>query len=239
LFQKNRDLFRMIGGLNHVTKSERDNKSMAVANSAERQSIVTRGQRLQYITIAYNCAEALVSLIAGWLAGSVSLIGFGFDSLIEVTSGAAVLWRLHHDMDANRRQQLERSTLRIVGGCFLALALYILYESVETLVSHRAPERSLPGIAIAGLSVVLMPVLARAKRRVAQEIDSAAMKADSRQTDFCAYLSAIVLAGLVLHALFGWWWADPAAALLMVPIIAREGTSAVRGRSCCDTCNCR
>ena len=151
--------------------------------------------------------------------------------MIEVTSGAALLWRLHHDVNLSRRERVERATLRIVGGCFVALAAYILYESVSTLIRHAAPERSIPGIIVAGASVVVMPLLAAAKRRVAAGIGSGAMKADSRQTDFCTYLSAILLGGLLLNALFGWWWADPAAGLVMVPMIAKEGFDGAPGQS--------
>jgi divalent metal cation (Fe/Co/Zn/Cd) transporter len=153
-----------------------------------------------------------------------------------VTSGAAILWRLHHDFDVARRKQVERTSLRIVGWCFVALALYILYESSFALLRHEVPERSLPGISIAALSVVVMPILARAKRRVASGLGSGAMRADSRQTDFCTYLSAILLSGLLLNALAGWWWADSIAALGMVPIIAREGAHALRGNPCCGGC---
>jgi divalent metal cation (Fe/Co/Zn/Cd) transporter len=193
---------------------------------------VQRGRRLQYLTIGYNCLEAVVSLVAGAIAGSVSLVGFGLDSLIEVTSGGAVLWRLRRDARA------ERTALRIVGACFLALAAYVAVESAETLWQRQAPERSLPGIAIAALSVVTMPLLARAKRRVAEALRSAALRADSRQTDFCMYLSAILLGGLLLNALLGWWWADPLAALAMVPIIAKEGVDNLRGQACGGGCGC-
>src|SRR5664280_2626263 len=117
---------------------------MATA-SPTRQDLVRRGQRLEYFTIAYNSAEGLVSIIAGIVAGSVSLIGFGLDSLIEVISGMALLWRLHHDLEHSRREQVERTTLRIVGWCFIALASYILYESGSTLIRHEAPERSIAG----------------------------------------------------------------------------------------------
>jgi divalent metal cation (Fe/Co/Zn/Cd) transporter len=120
----------------------------------------------------------------------------------------------------------------------MGLAVYILYDSVSILVRHEAPERSIPGIVIAAVSVVVMPLLARSKRQVASKISSAAMRADSRQTDFCAYLSAILLCGLLLNALFGWWWADPIAALIMVPIIANEGIEALKGEHCSDECNC-
>ena len=211
---------------------------MATAIPFNRRELVRRGQRLEYFTIAYNSAEGLVSIVAGLIAGSVSLIGFGLDSMIEVTSGAALLWRLHHDLDHSRREQVERTTLRIVGGCFIALAVYILYESGSTLIRHETPERSIPGIIVAAVSVVVMPLLARAKRRVAAGIGSGAMNADSRQADFCTYLSAILLGGLLLNALFGWWWADPVAGLVMVPIIAKEGVDGIRGKACCDDCRC-
>lgn len=201
-----------------------------------RPDLVRRGQRLEYFTIGYNCLECLVSIAAGLIAGSVSLIGFGLDSAIEVASGAALLWRLHHDMNPHRREQVERTTLRIVGWCFIVLAAYIAYESGSTMIRHEAPDRSVPGIVIAAASVVVMPLLARAKRRVATGIGSRAMHADSRQTDFCAYLSAILLGGLILNAVLGWWWADPLAALAMVPIILKEGIDGLRGRACCDHC---
>jgi divalent metal cation (Fe/Co/Zn/Cd) transporter len=206
---------------------------MAIA-SPTRHDLVRRGQRLEYFTIAYNSAEGLVSIVAGIVAGSVSLIGFGLDSLIEVTSGAALLWRLHHDLNASRREQVERTTLKIIGWCFVALAAYIVYESGSTLIRYEAPQRSIPGIVVAAASVVVMPLLAKAKRRVAAGIGSRAMDADSRQADFCTYLSAILLGGLLLNALLGWWWADPVAGLVMVPIIAIEGVDGIRGKACCD-----
>ncbi len=210
---------------------------MDAVNSA-RHNLVQRGRRLEYFTIAYNSLEGLVSIVAGLIAKSVSLVGFGLDSLIEVTSGAALVWRLHHDFNPSRREHVERTTMRIVGWCFLALALYILYESGSTLIRHAAPERSIPGIIIAAVSVVVMPILAKAKRRVAAGIGSKAMHADSRQTDFCTYLSAILLGGLLLNAVLGWWWADPVAGLVMVPIIAKEGVAGLRGMPCCDDCGC-
>ena len=206
------------------------------AVSLTRPDLVRRGQRLEYFTIGYNSLEGLVSIVAGAIAGSVSLIGFGLDSAIEVTSGAALLWRLHHDLNPSRRERVERTTLRIVGSCFIALAAYILYQSGSTLIRHEAPERSLPGIAIAAISLVVMPILAKAKRRVAAGMGSGAMRADSRQTDFCTYLSAILLGGLLLNAVAGWWWADPVAGLVMVPIIAKEGVEGLRGEACCDDC---
>ena len=189
---------------------------------------VEYGKRLQYFTIFYNCLEAVVSLAAGFVAGSVSLVGFGLDSLIEVTSGGAALWRLHRDESA------ERVALRIVGWCFVALSAYVAFEAARSLWTRSAPEHSIVGIAIATASLVVMPLLARAKRRVAGRLGSRTMAADARQTDFCTWLSAILLGGLLLNAALGWWWADPAAALAMSPIIAREGVDALRG----DPCRC-
>ncbi len=207
-------------------------KSMAYTGSETRSRLVIRGKRLEYFTVIYNCLEGLLSIAAGVLAGSVSLVGFGLDSVIEVTSGAALLWRLRQDFDPARRERAESITLRLVAWCFFALAAYIAYDSGSSLLRREAPERSIFGIAIAAVSLVVMPLLARAKRRVAAAIDSRAMRADARQTDFCTYLSAILLAGLVLNAALGWWWADPAAALAMAPIIANEGREAWKGRAC-------
>jgi divalent metal cation (Fe/Co/Zn/Cd) transporter len=208
------------------------------AGVLRRPDIIRRGRRLEYFTIAYNSLEALIAIVAGLMAGSIALVGFGFDSVIEVTSGAALLWRLHADRDPAAQRRAEVVSLRVVGVCFLALAVYVSYESVEVVLRRAAPERSVPGMVLALVSLVVMPLLARAKRHVASGIDSAAMRADARQTDFCTYLSAILLGGLILNALLGWWWADPAAALVMVPIIAKEGVDALRGRDCGCTAAC-
>ena len=197
------------------------------------QTHAHRGKRLEYFTIAWNSLEALIGVAAGVLARSISLVGFGVDSLIEVTSGATLLWRMSVDADVERRERNERLSLRIVGGCFLGLALYIAYEAVLDLTRKSAPERSIPGIVLACVSLIVMRILSRAKKNVANGLGSAAMNADSRQTDFCVYLSAILLAGLLLNAAFGWWWADPVAALVMAPIIAKEGVEGLKARSCC------
>jgi divalent metal cation (Fe/Co/Zn/Cd) transporter len=201
-----------------------------------RSQSVARGRWLEYGTIAYNSLEGLVALVAGWLAGSIALEGFGFDSIIEVSSGAALLLRLHADADPRRRARMERLTLEFVGVCFLALAAYVSYNSLSNLIRHDPPRPSIIGIALAATSLTVMPLLARAKRRVAREISSGAMAADAKQTEFCMYLSAILLVGLTLNAAFGWWWADPLAGFIMVPIIAREGIGALRGRTC--ECSC-
>ena len=204
------------------------------ADEIHRTSFIKRGVTLEYFTIAYNSLEGLIALVAGFLAGSIALVGFGFDSVIEVTSGVALLWRLHADADEAWRERVELITLRVVGVCFLVLALYVGYEAISSLAYHELPARSVPGILLAVASLIVMPLLARAKRGVARDINSGAMRADAKQTEFCTYLSAILLGGLLLNALLGWWWADPVAALVMVPIIAKEGIEAVRGDTCCD-----
>ena len=195
---------------------------------AERDGVARRGRQLQYLTIAWNSGEFVVAVVAGVLAGSVALVGFGFDSAIEVGASAAALWRLRHDADEALRETAERRALRLIGACFLALAVYILYEAVEMLLERQAPERSITGMVLAALSLGVMPLLARAKRRVAAHLASGALEAETRQTEICAWLSAILLAGLGLNAALGWWWADPVAGIAMTPLIAREGWGAIR-----------
>jgi len=203
----------------------------------KRHLLIRRGKRLTYATLGYNSLEALVAVAAGLVAGSVALVGFGIDSLIELTASLAGLWRLHADVDPERRATVERRALRIVGACFLALAAYVTYEASAALLAHETPSRSLVGIGIAAASLVVMPVLARAKRRVAAQLQSSALTAEARQTEICAYLSAILLVGLGLYAVLGWWWADSAAALAMAPLILWEGWQGVRARTVCATCH--
>jgi len=199
----------------------------------DRPALVRYSQWLEYFTIGWNTIEGLVGIAAGALAGSVSLVGFGVDSAIEVGSALALIWRMSTDTNRETREHRERIALRVVGLCFLSLAIYIVIEGVEQLLRRAAPEGSLVGIGVTFASLVVMPMLARAKRRAAAALASGALRADARQADFCAYLSAIVIAGLLLNRLFGWWWADPVAGLVMAPIIAREGVRALRGDPCC------
>jgi divalent metal cation (Fe/Co/Zn/Cd) transporter len=198
----------------------------------ERMAVVRHGRRLEYFTITWNVLEGLVAVVAGAIAGSISLVGFGIDSFIEVTSGSVLLWRMSVDTEVHRRELNERRALKIVGVCFLLLAAYIAYESVLHLWSRRAPEHSIPGIVLACVSLVVMPLLSTAKRKVGHALGSAAMHADAKQTEFCTYLSGVLLAGLLLNTLFGLWWADPVAALIMVPIIAKEGIEGLQGKAC-------
>lgn len=201
-----------------------------------RQSLVRRGLLLNYATLGYNSLEGLIAIAAGLAAGSIALLGFGLDSLIEVSASLAAIWRLYRDRDQPGRAQAEQVTLRIIGALFLALAVYVTADAIRALFARSAPGESIVGIVLAALSLAVMPLLARAKRRVALAMGSAALAAEARQTVFCTYLSAILLAGLLLNATVGWWWADPAAALVMVPIIAKEGVDGLRGRSVCGDC---
>ena len=203
-----------------------------------RAALVRRGQRLSRITLAYNTAEGIAAIVAGMLAGSIALTGFGIDSVIEVASSVAALWRLRSDADAAARERSERVSRRIIGVCFVALAIYIGIDAIHSLWTREQPRATIVGIIVAGFSVIIMPLLARSKRQVALALGSRALEADAVQTDLCMYLSAIVLAGLALNALLGWWWADPVAALIMVPIIAREGYEGLRGEDHCE-CDAR
>ena len=205
-----------------------------MAHSASRSALVQRGLALNYLTIGYNVLEAVVALGAGIVSGSVALVGFGLDSVIEVTASGAAQWRLRADIDASRRERVEHATLRIIGWSFLALAAYVVFDSANALLRREPPERSIVGLVLLALSAIVMPVLARAKRRVARAMTSRALEADAMQTSLCAYLSVIALAGVALNTALGWWWADPVAALAMVPIIAKEGVEGVRGEAHCE-----
>jgi divalent metal cation (Fe/Co/Zn/Cd) transporter len=176
--------------------------------------------------------EAGLTVPAGLAAGSIALLGFGLDSFIEVGSSSAVLWGMAGPSD-ERRVQRERTSLKVVGVLLLALAAYIAYDSIASIAHHERPQRSIFGIVVLVLSLCAMLWLRRSKRAVARQLGSDALVADSKQTEFCAYLSAIALVGLALNAAFGLWWADPIAAIVMIPIIVREGIEAVQGKACC------
>lgn len=188
-------------------------------------------RKLEYLTIGWNLIEAGVALGAGVIAGSIALIGFGIDTLIEILSSLILLWRL---LSIHPDEQREKTALKLVGVSFLLLAAYVGYEAVSSLALKKPPEASFAGIAVAVLALIVMPLLARAKQRAAGRLNSAALSADSRQSSLCASLSAILLGGLALNAAFHWWWADPVAALIMLPIIIREGLEALRGEVCSD-----
>src|SRR6266849_10993868 len=204
------------------------------SDTLTRQAAVGRGIALEHLTVGWNILEGIVAILSGALAGSVALMGFGIDSGIESASGGILLWRLYSERCGQDTEAVERRALNLVGVSFILLAAYVAFDAAKTLISHERPERSIIGILLSVLSLIVMPLLARAKRRTAAQLNSRALHADSRQTSICAYLSAILLGGLLLNALLGWWWADPIAALVMVPIIAREGVEALRGEHCDD-----
>jgi divalent metal cation (Fe/Co/Zn/Cd) transporter len=203
---------------------------VTVALTPDRQAVLRRRVRLLVAaTISYNVVEAVVALIAGTVASSVALIGFGLDSVIEVSSAAAVAWQFA-GTDPQRR---EKTALRVIGWSFFALAAYVTVEAVRALLGGGEAERSTVGIVLVALSVVVMPFLSLAQRRAGRELGSASAVADSEQTLLCTYLSAAVLVGLVLNAALGWWWADPTAALVLAVLAVREGRNAWRGDLCC------
>jgi divalent metal cation (Fe/Co/Zn/Cd) transporter len=214
-----------------------DSKALPLrTDPTRRHDAARRGRWLSLATLVYNIGEGLAALFVGVTAGSVALLGFGIDSVIEVISSVASLWRLRSDADPVGRIHSERIALRTIGACFLALAVYILGDAGHALVAREVPGRTIPGVIITALSVVVMPLLAREKRKVAVTLGSRALGADATQTSMCAYLSLIVLCGVLLNVMFGWWWADPVAALAMVPIIAKEGIEGLRGEVTCDDC---
>lgn len=196
-----------------------------------RARLVRRGLELSVIALIVVSLEAAISLSAGIAAGSVALLGYGVDSVIEFVSGVAAFWRLRADKDAAKRVRAERITRYVIGVSFLALAVYVVVDALLTIARRASPHPSVVGIAVAILSLLAMPILARAKRRVAAGLDSRALASDAAQSSLCAYLSGILLGGLVLNALAGWWWADPVAALVMTPIIGREGIQSLRGQA--------
>jgi divalent metal cation (Fe/Co/Zn/Cd) transporter len=210
--------------------NSRNSRDMQMLLDRERANHLRAGRRLEYFTLGWNMTEAAVAIGAGLFAGSIALIGFGIDSLMESLSGGILLWRLQWTKTDESRERLAH---RLVGISFFFLAVYVAFEAGKSLLRHEEPEISVVGIILSIVSLIVMPLLARAKRRVAAKIDSRALYADSRQTDICAYLSAILLGGLLLNALFGWWWADPIAALCMLPLIFHEGIEAVQNRSSC------
>jgi divalent metal cation (Fe/Co/Zn/Cd) transporter len=214
------------------------------ASAPTRRAVLRRRiQLLVAATITYNVIEAIIAISAGTVAGSIALIGFGLDSVIEVSSAAAVAWQFSAP-DPERR---EKVALRVIAGAFFALAAYVTVEALRTLITGNEPEHSTVGIVLVAVSVVIMPFLSWAQRRAGRELGSASAVADSKQTLLCTYLSAAVLVGLVLNAALGWWWADPLVALGLAVIAVREGRNALHGDTCCapvrpddieDECGC-
>lgn len=190
-------------------------------DAAETTLLLRRGELLARLTIAWNVVEAVVAVGAGIVAGSIALVGFGLDSLIEVFAASVVLWELR-----DRGGEREARALRLIGGSFFVLALYVTIESLWDLTGGREAETSAVGIVLAAVSLAVMPALALAKRRVGEAAGSRVLVADSKETLLCAWLSLILLVGLGLNASVGWWWADPVAALGIAALAVREGREA-------------
>ncbi|MFH8614847.1 cation transporter [Streptomyces sp. NPDC017979] len=199
---------------------------------ARRDALAKRIRLLLAATIAYNVIEAIVAITAGTIASSTALIGFGLDSVVEVSSAAAVAWQFSAREHVVREAR-EKTTLRIIAVSFFALAAYVTFDAVRALTGAGEAERSVPGIVIAALSLAVMPFLSAAQRRAGRELGSASAVADSKQTLLCTYLSAVLLVGLVLNATLGWSWADPIAALVIAAIAVKEGRDAWQGKGCC------
>lgn len=199
---------------------------------ARRNRLTALVRLLVAATIAYNLIEAVVAIWAGTLASSTALIGFGLDSLVEVSSAAAVAWQFSAT-DPEVRESRERRALRVIAISFFALAAYVTVESARTLLGAVEPEHSTVGLALAAVSLAVMPALSLAQRRAGRELGSNSAVADSKQTLLCTYLSAVVLIGLAANSVFGWWWADPAAALIIAVVAVKEGREAWKGDNCC------
>ena len=195
----------------------------------ERARLGRRARLLAATSVSYNAVEGVVAIAAGVVSGSIALLGFGLDSVIEVSSGLVILWQFRHALPQSR----ERQAQRLISLSFLALAAYVAVESVRALVTRAEPEASLVGIALATASLVVMPFLSRAQRRTGRALHSSAVMADGTQTALCAWISLAVLVALVLNAALGWWWADPLAGLVIAAIAAREGRQTWRGDGCC------
>jgi divalent metal cation (Fe/Co/Zn/Cd) transporter len=199
---------------------------------------VRRALHLAIFTVGWNVLEGIIAVASGVLAASVALVGFGTDSFVETASGFVIGWRFLCEMKGRSAEQVERSERRAAkaaGTLLLLLAIYLLIDSCRRLFGFgREPGPSIPGIALTIVSLGVMPLLARAKLKTAEALDSRALRADAYETIACAWLSATTLAGLALNAAFGWWWADPAAALVLIPFIVREGLEGLRGEDHCD-----
>ena len=208
---------------------------MTVA-SGDRDAAVARAVVLNRVTIGWNVVEAVIALTAGIAAGSVGLLGFGLDSTIEVSASAVLAWRLAQERRVGCSQDADRTAQQGIAIAFGALAVYVAFDGVQALVAEARPDSSAVGIVLAALSLVVMPVLARAKHRVAPLIGSRAQVSEANQTSLCALMSAVLLVGLALNAWFGWWWADPVAGLGIAVLAAVEAVRTWRAEALEDTC---
>ncbi|GJM38557.1 MAG: hypothetical protein DHS20C19_19240 [Acidimicrobiales bacterium] len=202
-----------------------------------RAELLRRAWWLAVFTVVWNVAEGAVAITAAALAGSRALLGFGVDSFVESASAGVLIWRLHVEQRSpERAEHVEQRALRIIGVTFLVLAAVVGVESIRSLLAGEQPDVSRTGIVLTAVSLLVMPVLAREKRRVGRELGARSVEADSRQTQACVYLSAVVLLGLTANAVFGWWWADPVAALGVVGFLVREGRDALVAEHVDDCC---
>lgn len=201
-----------------------------------RRAAVRRSRLLNRLTIGWNVAEGVIAVAAGLVAGSVSLVGFGLDSGIEVSAGLILAWRLGKERQSGCMADFDRRATRLIAASFAVLAVYVGFESIRDLSTRSAPDASVVGIGLAAMSLLVMPVLARAKRRLAPVLGSRAAASEADQTRLCALLSAVLLVGLALNAAFAWWWADPTAGLLIAALAAAEAVRSWRAEALTDTC---
>jgi divalent metal cation (Fe/Co/Zn/Cd) transporter len=205
--------------------------------TVNRESLIRTALWLGWFTILYNLAEGAVAIAGATIAASDALLSFGLDSIVESLSGSVIVWRLYSERNnPARAERVEQRALKIIGVAFLLLAAWVAQDSIRTLIAGDRPDTSVIGIAVTALSLVVMPILATKKRRVGIALGSRAVESDSRQTTACVYLSAVVLGGLVLNAVLGWWWADPVAALGVVVFLIREGSETLRAEHADDCC---
>jgi len=207
-----------------------DGRTVARASQTERRRLGRRAQMLAGVSVVYNAGEAVIAVAAGAAASSIALVGFGLDSIVEMSSGLVILWQFRHPLPESR----ERTALRLIGVSFFALAVYVTVGSLRALLGAGEAHSSPVGIALAAVSVVVMPALSWAQRRTGRALSSGSVVADSKQTLICTYLSTVLLVGLVANATVGWSWVDPLVALVIAVVAVREGIEAWRGDACCE-----
>jgi divalent metal cation (Fe/Co/Zn/Cd) transporter len=200
-----------------------------VVSEEDRRRYGRRAQLLAGASVTYNVIEAVIAITAGLVAGSIALVGFGLDSIVEVSSGLIILWQFRHPLPESR----EQTALRLMGFSFFGLAAYVTFESIRSLTTGHEADTSIVGIILAAASLVIMPFLSWAQRRTGRALGSNAVVADSTQTLLCTYMSGVLLVGLVLNATLGWWWADPIAGLVIAAVAVKEGREAWLGEGCC------
>jgi divalent metal cation (Fe/Co/Zn/Cd) transporter len=209
-------------------------------NDEKVNALKKRARMLSYMTVGYNVLEGVVSILAGLLAGSIALVGFGLDSAMESLSGGVMIWRFTHGAQLSPEEELrrEKKAIRLIGYTFFAFGAYVLYESADKLIAAEPPDPSILGIVIAIVSLIAMPVLFYAKYRTGKSMNSRSLVADSKQTLACMFLSLALLIGLGLNYLWGLWWADPLVGLVVVAFLFKEGRGALKEEKLCTCCSC-